>query len=132
MKTKQIWANLPISNLERTTKFYEELGFTSDNSVKSDQLISFSFGDNNFIINFFLKDILENNTKMKFSDLKTGNEIIFSLSAQSKREVDEWVQAVEKTGGTISVAPYTIEEGYTFGFTDPDGHAFNVLYWPGM
>lgn len=132
MKTKQIWANLPISNLERATKFYEELGFTADNSVKSDQLISFSFGDNNFIINFFLKDILENNTKMKFSDLKTGNEIIFSLSAQSKEEVDEWVKVVEKAGGTISAAPYKIEEGYTFGFTDPDGHAFNVLYWPGM
>lgn len=132
MKTKQIWANLPITNLERTTKFYEELGFRSDNSVKSDQLISFSFGENNFIINFFLKDILETNTKIKFSDLKTGNEIIFSLSAQSKEEVDEWVKAVKKAGGTISTEPYTIEEGYTFGFTDPDGHAFNILYWPGM
>lgn len=132
MKTKQIWANLPISNLERTTKFYEELGFISNNSVKSDQLISFSFGENNFIINFFLKDILENNTKMKFSDLKTGNEIIFSLSAGSKEEVDEWMKAVEQAGGSITAKPYTIEEGYTFGFSDPDGHAFNVLYWPGM
>ncbi|WEK70695.1 MAG: VOC family protein [Candidatus Chryseobacterium colombiense] len=132
MKTKQIWANLPISDLERTTKFYEELGFTSNNSVKSDQLISFSFGENNFIINFFLKDILESNTKMKFSDLKTGNEIIFSLSAGSKEEVEEWVKKVEKAGGIISTTPYAIEEGYTFGFSDPDGHAFNVLYWPGM
>jgi predicted lactoylglutathione lyase len=96
MKTKQIWANLPISDLDRTTKFYEELAFTSNNSVKSDELISFSFGENNFIINFFLKDILESNTKMKFSDLKTGNEIIFSLSAGSKEEVDEWVKTVEK------------------------------------
>ena len=132
MKTKQIWANLPISDLDRTTKFYEELGFTSNNSVKSDELISFSFGENNFIINFFLKDILESNTKMKFSDMKTGNEIIFSLSAGSKEEVDEWVKTVEKAGGTISTTPYAIEEGYTFGFSDPDGHIFNVLYWPGM
>lgn len=68
MKTKQIWANLPVSNLERTTKFYEQLGFTSNGSVKSDKLISFSFGENSFIINFFLKDILETNTKMKFLD----------------------------------------------------------------
>ncbi|WP_426278153.1 VOC family protein [Chryseobacterium sp. S-02] len=132
MKTKQIWANLPIADLERTTKFYEELGFKSNNSVKSDELVSFSFGENNFIINFFLKDILEINTKMKFSDLKTGKEIIFSLSAESKEEVDEWMKAVENAGGIITTAPYTIEEGYTFGFSDPDGHAFNVLYWPGM
>ena len=132
MKTKQIWANLPVSNLERTTKFYEQLGFTSNGSVKSDELISFSFGENSFIINFFLKDILETNTKMKFLDAKSGNEIIFSLSAASKEEVDEWGKMVEKAGGTISTEPYTIEEGYIFGFSDPDGHAFNVLYWPGM
>jgi len=132
MKTKQIWANLPIADLERTTKFYEELGFKSDNSVKSNELISFSFGENNFIINFFLKDILESNTKMKFSDLKTGNEIIFSLSAGSKEEVTEWVKTIEDAGGMITTPPYKIEEGYTFGFSDPDGHAFNVLYWPGM
>ncbi len=132
MKTKQIWANLPISNLEKTTKFYEELGFTSDNSVKSDQLISFSFGENNFIINFFLKNILETNTKMKFFDVKSENEIIFSLSAGSRDEVDEWAKAVEKAGGNIITKPYEIESGYTFGFSDPDGHAFNVLFWPGM
>jgi len=132
MKTKQIWANLPISDLERTTKFYQELGFKSDNSVKSNELISFSFGENNFIINFFLKNVLETNTKMKFSDLKTGNEIIFSLSAGSKEEVDEWVKAVEKAGGIITSRPYTIEEGYTFGFSDPDGREFNVLYWTRM
>jgi len=132
METKQIWANLPVADLERTTKFYEELGFTSNNSMKSDELTSFSFGKNNFIINFFLKDILEKNTKMSFSDLKTGNEIIFSLSAGSKDEVDGWVKTVEKAGGSIFAAPYEIKEGYTFGFSDPDGHKFNVLYWPGM
>ncbi|MCE3074343.1 VOC family protein [Chryseobacterium gwangjuense] len=132
METKQIWANLAVADLERTTKFYEELGFTSNNSVKSDELTSFSFGKNNFIINFFLKDILETNTKMSFSDLKTGNEIIFSLSAGSKDEVDGWVKTVEKAGGNIFAAPYEIKEGYTFGFSDPDGHKFNVLYWPGM
>lgn len=132
MKTKQIWANLAVADLERTTRFYEELGFTSNNSMKSDEMTSFSFGENNFIINFFVKDILETNTKMSFSNLNAGNEIIFSLSAGSKDEVDEWVVTVEKAGGNIFASPYKIQEGYTFGFSDPDGHKFNVLYWPGM
>lgn len=132
MKTKQIWANLAVEDLERTTKFYEALGFTSNNSMKSDELTSFSFGENNFIINFFLKHVLETNTKMSFSNLYTGNEIIFSLSAGSKNEVDEWVKTIEKAGGSIFASPYEIKEGYTFGFSDPDGHKFNVLYWPGM
>jgi len=131
MKTKQIWANLGTSDLERTTKFYTELGFKSNGS-QAQELTSFSFGENNFIVNFFLKDILQENTHTEISDLKNGNEIILSLSVESKEEVNEWVEFVKKAGGKITVEPYEIKQGYTFVFADPDGHKFNILYWPGM
>lgn len=131
MKTKQIWANLATSDLERTTKFYTELGFKANGS-QSGELTSFSFGQSNFIINFFLKDILQKNTHTEIADLKNGNETIFSLSVGSKEEVNEWVEIVKKAGGKITVEPYEIGQGYTFVFSDPDGHKFNILYWPGM
>jgi uncharacterized protein len=134
MKTKQIWANLAANDLQRSTKFYTELGFKTNGSDSSQaqELVSFSFGENNFIINFFLKDILRDNTHSEITDLKNGNEIIFSLSAQSKEEVNEWVEIVINAGGKITVEPYEIKQGYTFVFADPDRHKFNVLYWPGM
>ena len=128
---KQIWANLATSDLERTTKFYTELGFKANGSQNM-ELTSFSFGENGFIINFFLKDLLQNNTQSQITDLKNGNEIIFSLSAESKEEVNEWVEIVKKAGGKITAEPYEIGKGYTFVFSDPDGHKFNMLYWPGM
>jgi hypothetical protein len=131
MKTKQIWANLATSNLERTTKFYTQLGFKANGS-QAQELTSFFLGENGFIINFFLKDVLQNNTHSEIIDIKSGNEIIFSLSAQSKEEVKEWVEIVKKAGGKITAEPYEIGKGYTFVFSDPDGHKFNVLYWPGM
>jgi uncharacterized protein len=130
MKTKQIWANLAVSDLERTSKFYTELGFKKGSQTQ--ELTSIAFGENSFVINFFLKDILQNNTHSKITDLKNGNEIIFSLSAKSKEEVNEWMEIVKKAGGKITVEPYEIGQGYTFVFSDPDGHKFNVLYWPGM
>ncbi len=134
MKTKHIWANLAINDLERTTKFYTDLGFKVNNSNNSQaqELTSISFGENNFIINFFLKEFLQKNTQSNFSDPKNGIEIIFSLSAASKTEVNQWVEIVKKAGGNINVEPYEIGEGYTFVFSDPDGHKFNILYWPGM
>ncbi len=131
MKAKQIWANLAVTDLERTTKFYTELGFNF-NGLQNQELTSFSFGENNFTINFFLKDILKNNTHTEIADLKNGNEIVFSLSAESKEEINEWVEIVKKAGGKIHAKPYEIGKGYTFVFSDPDGHKFNVLYWPGM
>src|SRR5688500_9481830 len=110
MKTKNIWANLATTDLQRTTKFYTDLGF-KPSGMQNQELTSISFGKNDFIINFFLKDFLQKNTHTEISDLKNGSEVIFSLSAESKEEVHEWVEMVKKSGGKITVDPYEIGEG---------------------
>lgn len=129
METKQIWANLAVEDLEQTTKFYTELGFKPNGNSK--ELTSFIFGESNFVIHFFIKEQLKKFVP-KIADLTNGNEIIFSLSAKNKEEVDKWAEKVKKAGGKIFLEPTNYEQGYTFGFSDPDGHKFNVLYWPGM
>ncbi|PTT19174.1 glyoxalase [Flavobacterium sp. HMWF030] len=131
MKTKKIWANMGVENLDRTTKFYTELGFKPNGHNTNDELRSFIFGDENFIIHFFVKQQLEKFVP-KVADLSTGNEIIFSISAKDKEDVDQWAEEVRKAGGKIFLEPSKYQQGYTFGFSDPDGHKFNVLYWPGM
>lgn len=40
MKTKKVWANFSVGDLDRTTKFYKQLGFKHNGA--SDQLTSFS------------------------------------------------------------------------------------------
>jgi len=55
MKPKMIWANLAVADLERTQKFYTELGFKPNNPHSSNELVSFFAGENEFIIHFFLK-----------------------------------------------------------------------------
>jgi len=127
MKTKRIWANFSVDDLDRTTKFYTELGFKPNGSSK--ELTSFFVGENNFIIHFFLKNILQPNIKGEIADLKYGNEIIFTLSADSKEEVDNWENEVKNAGGTIISQPEEFGKGYYgFVFADPDGHKFNVFY----
>ena len=127
MKTKKIWANFSVQNLERTNKFYKQLGFKHNGA--SDQLTSFFFGEENFIIHFFLRDILEPAMKGQAIDTKAGNEIIFTLSADTREEVDSWEKEVQDAGGTIVSAPEEFGAGYYgFVFADPDGHKFNVFY----
>ncbi len=130
MKTKKIWANLAVENLDRTTKFYSDLGFTPNGHNTNKELRSFLFGDANFIIHFFVKERFKWAVNGEATDLKLGNEIIFSLSAESKDEVDQWLTVVKKAGGSIFAEPQDYAKGYFFGFSDPDGHKFNVLYWP--
>ncbi|GEP97461.1 VOC family protein [Chitinophaga cymbidii] len=126
MKTK-IWANFGVQDLERTTAFYKKIGFKQNGA--SEQLTSFFFGKDNFIIHFFLKDVLEPAMKGPIVDAKAGNEIIFTLSADTKEEVNNWEKAVQEAGGTIVSRPEEFGEGYYgFVFADPDGHRFNVFH----
>ncbi|WP_295120155.1 VOC family protein [uncultured Chitinophaga sp.] len=127
MHSKRIWANFSVSDLDRTTNFYTQLGFKHNGA--SEQLTSFFFGDNNFIIHFFLKDILEPAMKGPIADAISGNEIIFTLSAESKEEVNSWEKEIREAGGTIVSEPEVFGEGYYgFVFADPDGHKFNVFH----
>ncbi|MGN7821255.1 glyoxalase [Chitinophaga varians] len=126
MKPKKIWANFGVQDLDRTTAFYKELGFKHNGA--SDQLTSFFFGDDNFVIHFFLKDVLEPAMKGPIIDTKAGNEIIFTISAGSRDEVDSWEKEIRQAGGTIVSPPEAFGQGYYgFVFADPDGHKFNVF-----
>lgn len=127
MKTKKVWANFSVQDLERTTKFYKGLGFKQNGA--SDQLTSFFFGEESFIIHFFLKDVLEVGMKGQIIDTKAGNEIIFTLSADSREEVNNWEKEVRQAGGAIVSKPEEYGAGYYgFVFADPDGHKFNVFH----
>ncbi len=125
-----IWANLAVTDLERTQKFYTELGFRPNNPHSSNELVSFFLAGNELIVHFFLKNVIENNLKsMKFGDPQSSNEIIFTLSAESKNQVDEWAEDVKNAGGTIVSVPENFGENYYgFVFADPDGHKFNVFF----
>ena len=127
MKPKRIWANLAVNDLEQTTHFYTQLGFRFNG--RSKDLTSFKIGDDDFVLHFFLKDVLLGNVKGRLADPHQGNEVVFTLSAESKEEVDQWEKAVEEAGGTLVSQAEEFGEGY-YGlvFLDPDGHKFNVFY----
>lgn len=138
MKPKKIWANLAVDNVLKTQEFYTKLGFRSNGSPTK-ELVIFFVGDDDFIIHFFEKDRLKSSLEGDVSDLEKGNEIMFTLAAESTSEVDTWVNEVKKIGGKIFFDPkkdkkalYDENNFYVCVFSDLDGHKWNVLYNPGQ
>lgn len=127
MNPGKIWANYSVANLERTNKFYQQLGFRHNGS--SEELTSFLFGEEGFVIHFFLRAVLEPAMKGPIADGSAGNEIIFTISANTRQEVDDWAEEVRLAGGTVVSEPEEFGKGYYgFVFADPDGHKFNVFH----
>ncbi len=134
MKPKKIWANLGVKDIERTQEFYLTLGFKL-NGNPTDDLVSFFFGAEEFVIHFFEKEKLKASLEGEISDTGEGNEIIFTLSAESKDEFDSWVMEIKNAGGRIFFDSnkdrkefYDENQYYVCVFADPDGHKFNLFY----
>ena len=95
------------------------------------KLASFLFDDNGFVIHFFQ----EGSTIDEYLEpsLKNTSEIIFTLSAETEAEVNEWAERVKNAGGDIFKKLRRNEKNYYgFAFADPDGHKFNVLLMDNM
>jgi predicted lactoylglutathione lyase len=127
----KIWANFSVKDAKRTDQFYRQLGFTPNGPGKVPKLASFLFGGDGFVIHFFeqgsqIDDFLTPGSK-------DNSEIIFTLSAETEEEVNEFADKVKNAGGTI-IKPVERDESnyYGFAFTDPDGHKFNVLLMDNM
>ena len=134
MRPKKIWANLGVESIKRTQEFYLSLGFKLNGNPTED-LVSFLFGDDEFVIHFFEKDKLKTSLEGEISDLKQGNEVMFSLSTETKVEFDSWIDEIKNADGTILFDSnndrkefYDKNGFYVCVFTDPDGHKFNLLY----
>ena len=126
-----IWANMSVKDAKRSNEFYTQLGFKPNGQFADAKLASFFFGDDKFVIHFF-----EQNGQIDPylpPNGEKGNEIIFTLSANTEQEVKELAEKVTAAGGNIFKPVRRDEAGYYgFAFTDPDGLKFNVLLMDNM
>jgi len=123
--SQNIWINLPVKDVERSTAFFNEIGFhaVSVDNEKAKLVI----GQTTILL--FLEATFESFTASKAADTSQNAEVIFSIGADSREEVDAFIQKVELSGGSIFGKPSEIAGWmYGAGFADLDGHRWNLLY----
>ena len=128
--SRGLWLNLPVREPERAKAFYRQLGFRlNEQYVSQDGAFSLIVGDNQVVLMLFPDSVFRGFTGNAVSDSSQGTEVLFSLGANSREEVDEFALKVELAGGTVFSEPAE-KDGWMYGcgFADPDGHRWNLLY----
>lgn len=127
--TKQFWLNLPVKDVAKSKTFFSSLGFTLNEHMGGTDSACFLIGQQNAVLMLFPESQMESFMQAKISDTKTGSEMLMSFDAESREEVEQLAAAAQANGGTVFSEPADIQGWmYGCGFTDPDGHRWNVLY----
>ncbi|MFC4617565.1 VOC family protein [Camelliibacillus cellulosilyticus] len=128
--TKQVWINLPIKDVRRSKAFYQALGFKiGSGHGNGDEMAELLIGEPPVAVMLFPESAFEKFTNCKIADSINRAEVLFSIYADSREEVDEMAKKAVNAGGTVFGEPGE-SDGWMYGcgFADPDGHRWNMLY----
>ncbi len=128
--SKQFWINLPVSDMARSKQFFTDIGFRVNPLHENNPEIgSFFLDESDTVMMLFSRESMEGFMANTITDTSVGNEILLNIDAESREEVDAMAERVKNAGGTIYAEPGESDGWmYAFGFVDPDGHRWSMLY----
>jgi len=126
---KMIFISLPVSNVARSTAFYQAIGAVKNEAFSDDQTTScIAFSDT---INAMLMthEKYRQFTTKKIADARTTSGILICLFVDSRQAVDDMISKAKAAGGNLDPSP---QEDFDFmygrSFEDPDGHMWGVSW----
>ena len=128
--TNDIWLNLPVKDLAKSIHFFTQIGFQHNpgpgNTAHS---ASFLVGDKKVVLMLFAQDMFAGFTRHALTDTAQGTEVLFSLGAVNRQDVDNYAKNAKAAGGTVFAEPGE-SNGFMYGcgFCDPDGHRWNPVF----
>jgi predicted lactoylglutathione lyase len=128
--TNDIWLNLPVKDLAKSSHFFTQIGFKPNpgpgNSAHS---ASFLVGDKKVVLMLFAQDVFTGFSQNALVDTSKCSEVLFSLGATTREEVDNYAKNAVSAGGSVFAAAGE-SNGFMYGcgFCDPDGHRWNALF----
>jgi uncharacterized protein len=127
--TKQIWLNLPVKNIEKSKKFFSSIGFSFNEEYCNEQSACMIVGEMNFVVMLFEESMFVSFFQNTVLASPTHAEMLISIDAESRQEVEDLAQKVNYAGGVVFAKPAE-NQGWMYGcgFSDLDGHRWNVLF----
>ena len=128
--TKDLWINLPVKDLAKSKAFFKALGFSfNEKSGTVPDFMACLLVGNKSVVMLCEEPAFKGFNQFPITDTKTSSEVLFSFDAESREEVDELARKVTEAGGVVFGKP-SEHQGWMYGcgFSDLDGHRWNILY----
>ncbi|CAN5718773.1 VOC family protein [soil metagenome] len=127
---KNLWLNLPVKDLAQSRAFFVALGFPINDQHGQSNMVSLRVGDNGVIVNLFAEATFRGFAAgAGVSDASSVAEVMLSLGADTRAEVDAIADKAKAAGGKVFGPPAEVQGWmYGCGFSDLDGHRWNVLH----
>lgn len=125
---KLIFINLPVADLGRADRFYQAIGAVR-NERFCDATASCMVFSETIHAMLLTHDKFRQFTPRPILDARTGSQVLVTVSAESRAEVDAVVEKAAEAGGAADPSPVE-DYGFMYGrsFEDPDGHLWGVMW----
>ncbi|GLC89635.1 VOC family protein [Lysinibacillus piscis] len=125
--SKNIFLNLSVKDVSKTTEFFTALGFTFNPNFSDETTVCMIISDNIYAM-LMNEERFAGFTKKEIVNTATSAEAIFCLSAENREQVDELVNKAIAAGGKTYSDPQDHGFMYGWGFEDVDGHLWEIVY----
>ncbi len=125
--TQMLFVNLPVSDLERSKRFFTTLGFEIDLRWTDEKAACVVLNPDTTYVMLLDRAFFETFTERAICGSQ-ATEALLALSAESRDAVDAMVEKALANGGSTAMPPQ--DHGFMYGhsFYDPDGHHWEVLW----
>lgn len=125
---KQIFVNLPVKDLKKSTQFFTKLGFNFNPKFTDENATCLIIGENIYsmlLTEEFFKGFIPGK---EIADSKKHSEVLIAIDAETREEVDEMIENAISSGGKEFREVSDYGWMYARAFQDLDGHIWEVLY----
>jgi len=125
--SKKIFVNLPVKDLERTMKFFGELGYSFNPQFTDEKAACMVVSDDIYVM-LLTEEFFKTFTSKEVADARKMTEVLVCLNEESREAVEAHVEKALKAGGTETREAQ--DNGYMYGrsFNDPDGHIWEIIW----
>lgn len=124
-----IFVNLPVSDLARSTAFYQALGAAKDERFCDGATAACLVFSETIHVMLLTHDKFRQFTPKNIANARETSEVLICISADSREAVDATVEKAGAAGGKVDIGPRQ-DYGFMCGrsFEDPDGHIWEVMW----